>query len=650
MAVLTLGALAMIAAVRWYYLRQRAAVEADAVQQLAAVVAIKAAQIENWRAERIGDGRVVAASSLLRQARRILTGGAAAETGHAEFMAVFQALEHEFLYTGAALVDLEGRVRIGSNVSRDESPRLKAFAEAAQRAGDVILSDLYREAPVSGPVHMAVAIPVAESGAIILKIDTSRFLYPYVESWPTATRTAETILARVDGAYIEYLSELRESRGSALNLRRRVPFARIPDDRELAAGWFFKGLDYRGVPGLAMIRRIRGSDWNLSAKIDDDEVYAPLRRLSWELALIVALIGLTTSAGVGYLWRNQQLQAHRERRALAGHFDSLTRYANDIILLLDDSGRIIEANQRAAQAYGYSEEELQSLHMQALRAATPGQPPDSPAMDESAVDETAGVRFETVHRRKDGTLFPVDVSSRVIEVDGTRFRQSILRDISERVRIEQEIRALSARLINAQEEERARLARELHDDLSQQIAALSIGMSNLKRQLPAGEAEAREQSGRIQQKLVQVAESIRLLSHELHPAALEHSGLGAALRGCCSEFGLLTNIRVSCKIHGCFEGVPSSVSLCVYRTTQEALQNIAKHARVTEAEVELRRADGLLCLTVSDRGAGIPPNRAGMPAGLGLVSIKERIRLVNGTFEMQSQPNCGTTLGVKIPV
>jgi PAS domain S-box-containing protein len=644
MAVLTLGALAMIGAVRWYYLRQRAAVEADAVDQLTAVAAIKAAQIENWRAERIGDGRVLAASSLLRQARRVLMGGAAAEIDRAEFMAVFQALEHEFLYTGAALVDLEGRVRIGSNVSRDESPRLKAFAEAAQRAGDVILSDLYREASVSGPVHMAVAIPVARSGAVILKIDTSRFLYPYVESWPTATRTAETLLARVDGAYIEYLSELRESRGSALNLRRRVPFAKIPDDRELAAGWFFKGLDYRGVPGMAMIRRIRGSDWNLSAKIDDDEVYAPLRRLSWELALIVALIGLTTSAGVGYLWRNQRLQAHRERRALAGHFDSLTRYANDIILLLDDSGRIIEANQRAAQAYGYSEEELQSLHIQALLAA-PGQPPAG-----AAVDESAGVRFETVHRRKDGTSFPVDVSSRVIEVDGARFRQSILRDISERVRIEQEIRALSARLINAQEEERARLARELHDDLSQQVAALSIGMSNLKRQLPAGEAEAREQSGRIQQKLVQVAESIRLLSHELHPAALEHSGLGAALRGCCSEFGLLTNIRVSCKIHGCFEGVPSSVSLCVYRTTQEALQNIAKHARVTEAEVELSRADGLLCLTVSDRGAGIAPNRAGMPAGLGLVSIKERIRLVNGTFEMQSRPNCGTTLGVKIPV
>jgi len=190
----------------------------------------------------------------------------------------------------------------------------------------------------------------------------------------------------------------------------------------------------------------------------------------------------------------------------------------------------------------------------------------------------------------------------------------------------------------------------LHDDLSQQIAALSIGVSHLKRQIPPEQAEAREQSARIQQKLVQVAESIRRLSHELHPAVLEHSGLGAALRDYCSEFGILTGIRVTCKTEGSFESVPPAVALCVYRITQEALQNVAKHARVGEAEVELTRTDGSLRLTVSDRGAGMPANRAGLPAGLGLVSIKERTRLVKGTFSIQSRPNEGTVLGVRIPL
>jgi two-component system sensor histidine kinase UhpB len=190
----------------------------------------------------------------------------------------------------------------------------------------------------------------------------------------------------------------------------------------------------------------------------------------------------------------------------------------------------------------------------------------------------------------------------------------------------------------------------LHDDFGQQIAALSIGMSNLNRQIPAEQAEAREQSEHIQKRLVQVSESIRRLSHELHPAVLEFSGLGAAVRDYCSEFALLTNIRVSCKARGFFEGVPAPVALAVYRITQEALQNVVKHARVSQAEVELARADGLLQLTVSDRGAGLELKSRGKPVGLGLVSIKERTRLVNGSFEIHSQPNQGTTLRVRIPV
>ena len=228
--------------------------------------------------------------------------------------------------------------------------------------------------------------------------------------------------------------------------------------------------------------------------------------------------------------------------------------------------------------------------------------------------------------------------------------RNLKRSVVQSREAEREIMALSERLINAHEEERALLARELHDDLSQQIAALSIGVSHLKRQIPPEQAEAREQSARIQQKLVQVAESIRRLSHELHPAVLEHSGLGAALRDYCSEFGILTGIRVTCKTEGSFESVPPAVALCVYRITQEALQNVAKHARVGEAEVELTRTDGSLRLTVSDRGAGMPANRAGLPASLGLVSIKERTRLVKGTFSIQSRPNEGTVLGVRIPL
>jgi signal transduction histidine kinase len=223
--------------------------------------------------------------------------------------------------------------------------------------------------------------------------------------------------------------------------------------------------------------------------------------------------------------------------------------------------------------------------------------------------------------------------------------RNLKRSVSKAREAEQEIRALSARLIDAQEEERSRIARDLHDDLSQQIAALSIGMGNLKRKIPPEQAEARGQSDQLQQKLVAVSEAIRRISHELHPGLIEHYGLASALRAYCSEFGALTGIQVSFQEAGVFEGVPPSIALCVYRIAQEALQNVARHACVKEAKVELSRVNGWLCLAVSDRGIGIQPGRT----GLGLVSIRERTRLAKGECEILSKPDEGTTVRVTIP-
>jgi signal transduction histidine kinase len=533
-------------------------------------------------------------------------------------------------------------------VKQGDSPRFQAAREA-QRTGKVTLSDLYRDPPESGPMRMAVGIPVADLGAIVLDLDPWRFLYPYIAAWPTASRTGETLLFRLDGDDLVSLNDLhhspRNTLNSPLNSRQRIAMPRLPDALESGAGWLHKGPDYRAVPSISVIHGIHGSAWYLAAKLDRDEVYAPLTRLSWELALMAALIAVSSAAGVGYIWRSGQLRAHRQRWTLTGQFDSLNRYANDIIALADDSGRIVQVNQRAIEAYGYSEDELLSLDAASFRAAVPGQPPIWPGGDVGD-----GIRYEAVHRRKDGSTFPADISVRLIELQGKRYRQAIVRDISERVRTENEIKALSARLLKAQEEERSRLARELHDDISQRIAALSIGMSNLWKQIPAEQTEIREQSQRIQQNMAQIAESIHRLSHELHPAVLEHSGLAAALQDCCSEFGQLTHIQVSYKTEGSFCNLPPDVALCVYRVTQEALQNVAKHAHVSQAEVELTRADGEIRLTVSDRGNGMALDRAGMPAGLGLVSIKERTRLVNGTFQIRSESNQGTTLMLKIPV
>lgn len=224
------------------------------------------------------------------------------------------------------------------------------------------------------------------------------------------------------------------------------------------------------------------------------------------------------------------------------------------------------------------------------------------------------------------------------------FYAALSSELTERKKAEQQILALNERLINAQEEERTRIARELHDDFSQQIAVLSIGASNLKQLLPSEKTEARDQVMRLQQNLSLLAASARHLSHQLHPAVLEQAGLAAALRSYCAEFTSLSGVHVTCSAAGSFDDVPPAAALCIYRVTQEALQNVAKHAATNEAEVQLTRSNDLVTLTVSDHGVGCSPARIGAARGLGLVSMKERVRLVNGAFEFLSEPDRGTTV------
>jgi len=265
--LLTVGAAALVAAVWWYYTRQRDAAETAAENELTAIADAKTKQIANWRSERIGDGLVIASSPAMRIAARALSGRIATEADRTDVLRLFSGLARAFSYSSATLVDLDGNVRIQLNPDHTDSAHLREFARAAVQSGGVELADLYRE-PRSGRVLMAVTIPVAGAGAFVLDIDAARFLYPYVEFWPTPSRTAETHLERREGNEILYLSELRHKHGTALAFRRSTAELNVPDEEVLRRGWLSKGNDYRGVPVLAMVRSIPSSPWYLNAKID----------------------------------------------------------------------------------------------------------------------------------------------------------------------------------------------------------------------------------------------------------------------------------------------------------------------------------------------------------------------------------------------
>jgi signal transduction histidine kinase len=153
----------------------------------------------------------------------------------------------------------------------------------------------------------------------------------------------------------------------------------------------------------------------------------------------------------------------------------------------------------------------------------------------------------------------------------------------------------------------------------------------------------------MQQRLAQLAESTRRISHELHPAVLKHLGLAPALRAYCAEFTASAGIQVSLAISGTFDGTSPSAALCLYRIAQEALKNVARHARVGEASLGLSKAPGLLRLVVSDKGEGMDLGKAEVAAGLGLISMRERARLQKGRVEVLSKPGEGTRVTVEIP-
>ncbi len=221
-------------------------------------------------------------------------------------------------------------------------------------------------------------------------------------------------------------------------------------------------------------------------------------------------------------------------------------------------------------------------------------------------------------------------------------------DITERKQAEQTARELSGRLIHAQEAERARLARELHDDITQRLARLAIDAGLVERDT-AGAAR-RETMQELRDGLVRLSEDVHSLSYRLHPALLEDLGLAEALKVECERFTRQHAIPAGVKMDEIPTRIPSDTALCVFRVTQEALRNVARHARANAAEVSLRRLDGGLQLAVVDNGVGFDAHHARHQGNLGLASMRERVRLVGGELDIESAPGRGTTILAWVPL
>lgn len=223
-------------------------------------------------------------------------------------------------------------------------------------------------------------------------------------------------------------------------------------------------------------------------------------------------------------------------------------------------------------------------------------------------------------------------------------------DITGRKRHEQVIQELSGRLITAQEQERSRIARELHDDINQQVAMVAIELQQLEKFFPEDSLEGRQKIEALWKKTHALSTDIQHLSHQLHSAKLEHLGIIAALRGLCGEFSEQHKIEADFQFRQVQPGLDPDIALSLFRVAQESLQNVAKHSQAKKVRMELVGIGGQVVLRVSDDGVGFDPDAPKHRSGLGMVSMSERIRLVGGTLSVWSRPSMGTQVEAAIPL
>ena len=387
--------------------------------------------------------------------------------------------------------------------------------------------------------------------------------------------------------------------------------------------------------------------------------------VSWPMAArpilagagIVAALLLAASCGVGWSMRRRALMA-RALQDSEAQLREMVESVMDAIVTIDEDLCVVLFNPAAEQLFGVRADDalgqpfdrLLGAESRGAYHAIVGQR-HHPAEPRRA----RRGRAELTARHADGREFPADVTFSSTEPQGRRFLTVVLRDLTERKRIETHLREtnrqlqeLSTALQRVREDERAGIAREMHDELGQRLTAIKLELSWLGGRLPGERADLQDKVGAIKELLIQTIASVRRITYELRPLILDDLGLRAAISWLTDDFSKRTRIELVLDLDEVEPERGSAEATTLFRVLQESLTNITKYAQASTVWVACRRDGDDWRLTVRDDGVGFLLDAANR-AGFGLLGMRERLRLVQGTFAIHSTPGDGTTIDVTVP-
>lgn len=398
---------------------------------------------------------------------------------------------------------------------------------------------------------------------------------------------------------------------------------------------------------MEVVGRMKNHEANLlTSRSTQANLHLRTARVGLLVGSLATLSLIVLVAWLIVIGERQRTSAEESRLELAAIVDS----SEDAILSKTLDGTLLSWNRGAEQLYGYKAEEVVG---RSLFDILPEDRREEMHRILQTLSEGHNVEhLETVRRKKDGTLVDVDITVSPLKDEKGRIigASAIARDVTERKRMVASLRELSARILNAQDEERRRIARELHDSTVQKLALLSINLSNIER---GGDPEKVKKTAETSRELAsQCAQELRSISYLLHPPMLEELGLASALKIYAEGFSQRSGVSLDIEVQPDFDRLPHEMEIALFRVAQESLSNVLRHSNSQTAKIKLSRNTGVE-LAIVDEGKGFAKGKKSevtgdILMGVGILGMRERMKQLGGTLDITSGPT-GTSVTAHLP-